>query len=202
IAGMGGFELQAPRGVQPIPSEAAGERARNVLPIKNTLSSRNGRLIETAFAFRVCALQAQNPQPGPRPTRPWDRRRRNVPTTASTKSVLAFREALRDKDHLKYVASRSCLICGRRPSEPHHMRFAQKLAFGRKVSDEFTVPLCRLHHLELHPSRNEPLWWKTARIDPLPIAQKLWQATRPQESADQIIDGEMQRPHGPAKDCG
>src|SRR5262249_39926153 len=97
------------------------------------------------------------------------------------KSVLAFREArrLRDKEHLKYVASRSSLICGRQPSEPHHVRFAQKLASGRKASDESTVPLCRLHHRELHRSRNEPLWWKTARIDPLPIARELWQATRP-----------------------
>ncbi len=59
------------------------------------------------------------------------------------------------------------------------MRFAQKLAFGRKVSDEFSVPLCRLHHRELHRSRNEPLWWKAARIDPLPIARELWEATRP-----------------------
>jgi hypothetical protein len=97
------------------------------------------------------------------------------------KSVLALGEArrLRDKEHLKYVASRSCLICGRQPCEPHHVRFAQKLALGRKVSDEFTVPLCRLHHRELHRSRNEPLWWKTARIDPVRIARELWEATRP-----------------------
>jgi hypothetical protein len=59
------------------------------------------------------------------------------------------------------------------------VRFAQKLAFGRKVSDEFTVPLCRLHHRELHRSRNEPLWWKMARIDPIAIARELWEATRP-----------------------
>src|SRR5262249_23540736 len=78
-----------------------------------------------------------------------------------------------------YVASKSCLVCGRQPSEPHHVRFAQKLAFGRKVSDEFTVPLCRLHHRELHRSRNEPLWWKTARIDPLPIPGEPGPATRP-----------------------
>jgi hypothetical protein len=97
------------------------------------------------------------------------------------KSVLAFGETrrLRDKEHLKYVASRSCLICGRQPSEPHHVRFAQKLAFGRKVSDEFTVPLCRLHHRELHRARNEPLWWKTARIDPIQIARELWEESRP-----------------------
>ena len=104
------------------------------------------------------------------------------------KSVLAFGETrrLRDKDHLKYVASGSCLICGREPSEPHHVRFAQKLAFGRKVSDEFTVPLCRLHHRELHRSRSEPLWWKTARIDPIPIAQKLWEATRPKAAPQSV----------------
>jgi hypothetical protein len=105
------------------------------------------------------------------------------------KSVLAFGEArrLRDKGHLKYVASQSCLICGRQPSEPHHVRFAQKLAFGRKVSDEFTVPLCRLHHRELHRSRNEPLWWKTARIDPIHIARELWAASRPNAAPQPVI---------------
>src|SRR5262249_2711719 len=46
-------------------SEAAGEWARNVLPIKNTLTSRDARLIETAFAFRMSALQAKSPQPEP-----------------------------------------------------------------------------------------------------------------------------------------
>ena len=74
------------------------------------------------------------------------------------------------------------------PSEPHHVRFAQKLAFGRKVSDEFTVPLCRLHHRELHRSRNEPLWWKTARSDPIQIARELWEATRP-KAAPQPVTG-------------
>jgi hypothetical protein len=59
------------------------------------------------------------------------------------------------------------------------VRFAQRLAFGRRVSDEFTVPLCRLHHRELHRSRNEPLWWKTVRIDPIAVARELWEATRP-----------------------
>jgi len=177
-------------------SEAGAEWARNVLPIKNTLTSRDARLIETAFAFRMSALQEKNPQPEPLAStaggaeaapEPMESANQALGSDAQErspnridKSVLAFREArrLRDKDHLKCVASRPCLICGRQPSEPHHVRFAQKLAFGRKVSDEFTVPLCRLHHRELHRSRNEPLWWKTARIDPLPIARELWEATR------------------------
>jgi hypothetical protein len=68
------------------------------------------------------------------------------------------------------------------------VRFAQKRAFGRKVSDEFTVPLCRLHHRELHRSRNEPLWWKTARIDPIQIARELWEATRPKPAPKTVIE--------------
>jgi hypothetical protein len=172
-----------------LPSEeAAGEWARDVLPIKNTLTSRDARLIETAFAFRISAFRegtSQPESPASMPAGPegW----REQVANRIDKSVLAFGEPrrLRDKDHLKYVASRSCLICGRQPSEPHHVRFAQARALGRKVSDEFTVPLCRLHHRELHRSRNEPLWWKTARIDPIRIARKLWEATRPRAAPPQ-----------------
>ncbi len=57
------------------------------------------------------------------------------------KSVLPIGEArrYRGEAHLKFVASQPCLICGRLPSDPHRLRFAQKRALGRKVSDEFTV---------------------------------------------------------------
>ena len=47
----------------------------------------------------------------------------------------------RDKAHLKFVASQPCLVCGRSPADAHHLRFTQPRAMGRKVSDEFTVPL-------------------------------------------------------------
>jgi len=94
--------------------------------------------------------------------------------------VLTFSEVRRrrDKAHIKFVACRPCLVCGRKPSDPHHLRFAQVRALGRKVSDEFTVPLCRLHHRELHRSRNESLWWKKFGIDPIKIAAQLWDRTR------------------------
>jgi hypothetical protein len=97
------------------------------------------------------------------------------------KSVLALPEPkrLRDKNHLKYVASHPCLICGRQPADPHHLRFAQPRAIGMKVSDEFTVPLCRSHHRNLHQAANEPRWWENFRIEPLPIARKLWEETHP-----------------------
>jgi hypothetical protein len=83
----------------------------------------------------------------------------------------------RDKAHLTFVASQPCLLCARRPTDPHHVRFAQKQALGRKVSDEFTVPLCRSHHRELHRSGSEYLWWENVGIDPLKIARKLWKRT-------------------------
>jgi hypothetical protein len=73
------------------------------------------------------------------------------------KSVLIIAEPkrLRDEAHLKFVASQPCLICGRQPSDSHHLRFAQPRTIGIKVSDEFTVPLCRGHHRQLHHVGNE-----------------------------------------------
>src|SRR3974390_1624965 len=97
------------------------------------------------------------------------------------KSLLALAEPkrLRDKAHLKFVASQSCLVCGRQPTDPHHLRFAQARAIGLKVSDEFTVPLCRGHHRELHQAGNEPAWWEKLNIKPLEAAKGLWEQTHP-----------------------
>jgi hypothetical protein len=92
---------------------------------------------------------------------------------------------LRDKDHLKYVRSQACLICGRSPSDSYHLRFAQPATLGRKVSDEFTVPLCRLHHRELHRHGNEIKWWEAVGVDPLRAARKLWINTHPPLRTDE-----------------
>ena len=88
--------------------------------------------------------------------------------------VLSKTIRLRDQDHRKFVSQQPCVVCGRTPVDAHHLRFAQPRALSRKVSDEFTVPLCRLHHRELHRRGDELAWWKTLKIDPLPIALKLW----------------------------
>ena len=85
---------------------------------------------------------------------------------------------LRDPDHLKFVSTQPCLACGRSPSDAHHLKFAQQRALGRKVSDEFTVPLCRTHHRELHQRGDERTWWQQLNVDPMPIAQRLWHRTR------------------------
>jgi hypothetical protein len=75
------------------------------------------------------------------------------------------------------------------PSDPHHLRFAQPSALGRKVSDEFTVPLCRLHHREVHRHGDEASWWTELKIDPMPLALALWRRGRAKFSAT-AVDGE------------
>jgi hypothetical protein len=104
------------------------------------------------------------------------------------KSQLALAEPkrLRDKAHLRFVASQPCLICGRQPSDPHHLRFAQPRAIGMKVSDEFTVPLCRGHHRQLHQAGNEVAWWEDLNIDALEIARGLWEQTHPKTAAAEV----------------
>jgi hypothetical protein len=96
------------------------------------------------------------------------------------KSVLRFGEVRRhrDKPHLRFVALQPCLLCGRSPSDPHHLRFAQLRAMGRKNSDEFVVPLCRTHHRQNHQVGDEVSWWKQTKIDPLKVALRLWQVSR------------------------
>ena len=96
------------------------------------------------------------------------------------KSVLYFSEVRRhrDKSHLRFVALQPCLVCGRTPSDPHHLRFAQPRALGRKTSDEYVVPLCRTHHRQNHQVGDERAWWSAIAIDPLLTAERLWQISR------------------------
>jgi hypothetical protein len=95
------------------------------------------------------------------------------------KSVLTLStpRRYRNKEHLRFVAQQPCLLCARKPSDPHHLRFVQPRALGRKASDEFAVPLCRSHHRAVHRAGNEQAWWKAAGIDPIKIARKLWKET-------------------------
>jgi hypothetical protein len=101
------------------------------------------------------------------------KRSANISVQALGKTV-----RLRDKDHRRFVLRQACLVCGRVPSDPHHLTFTQPRALGRRVSDEFIVPVCRLHHRELHRSGNEAAWWQRLSIDPVAVALRLWQHSR------------------------
>jgi hypothetical protein len=103
-----------------------------------------------------------------------------------------------------FVAAQPCLICQRLPCDAHHLKFAQPRSLGRKVSDEYTVPLCRDHHAELHRHGNEIAWWANAQIAPLETAQNLW-ATSPQLTAPHVSDGgstARSAPFGPKQPSG
>ena len=110
------------------------------------------------------------------------------------KSVLTIGQPrrIRCKEHLRYVASQPCAICGRTPSHAHHVRHAQPRGLGLKVSDEFTVPLCAIHHRDLHTTTKEREWWQERRIDPLIVARALWNESQKHfASTDPADSGEV-----------
>jgi hypothetical protein len=161
--------------------DAAAVWASKSLGAKNTLQTADARVVEEAFEHETGA-QAVVDGPLHGPVQPEAAKSAaSSETTQVDKSVLSFPEIrrLRDKIHISSVSKCPCLICGRQPSDPHHLRFAQPRALGRKVSDEFIVPLCRTHHREVHRSSNELAWWKRAGIDAVAFAQKLWRETHP-----------------------
>jgi hypothetical protein len=116
----------------------------------------------------------------------------DAPKAAALDSVVVFSKPLRrrDREHLKFIGTQPCLACGRQPSDAHHLKFAQQVAMGRKVSDEYAVPLCRHHHRELHRRGDERIWWRQLNIDPLPAAERLWQQTQMQTRAKPGADAE------------
>ena len=157
--------------------------AQRRLPAKNQLSATDARQVEEAFAAKLLTLEPETA------AAPLQMSVKSTRITAEIdKSVLAFPEArrIRDRDHMRHVIRQPCLVCGRQPSDPHHLRFAQSRALARKVSDEFTVPLCRAHHREIHRCGNEELWWGKAGIDPVPAARALWLETHPLPRGEQI----------------
>jgi ERF superfamily len=157
-------------------AELAEAWAREALAIKNTLTAPDAKRVEEAFEQRVSALVAPECGGG----KPTDA---GSGTLSADQGTLAMSKPrrYRNKGHLRYVAQQACLICGRAPSDPHHLRYAQPRALGRKASDEFTVPLCRTHHRAVHQVGNEKSWWQSAGIDPLSVARRLWDETRVNE---------------------
>ena len=157
--------------------------AQRRLVAKNQLSATDAQQVEEAFAGKLGVIQAQSAKSDDVLSEQSLAEQTSAATQINqiNKSVLVFPEPrrVRDRDHIRHVIKQACLICGRRPSDPHHLRFAQSRALGRKVSDEFTVPLCRAHHREVHRCGNEGSWWRNIGIDPLAAARTLWLETHP-----------------------
>jgi hypothetical protein len=162
--------------------------AHRILSDRNGLTDADARLLEDAFQAKLTALEsaaglgtAALSLASSVEQRTQEPARRAPRAGGVDKSQLVHPEPrrFRDKEHVKFVAKQPCLVCGRRPSDAHHLRFAQHRALGRKVSDEFTVPLCRGHHREVHGCGDEAAWWIKAGIDPTVPARALWLETHP-----------------------
>ena len=174
--------------------------ASQALPAKNSLAATDAKLLEEAFEQKLSALSSSpidQASPGESavtvemapaeehqvPERPQAFHVESDRPAVIDKSVLAVAapRRYRNREHLRYVAQQACLVCGRKPSDPHHLRHAQPRALGRKASDEFAVPLCRSHHRAVHRASDERAWWEATGIDPLKVARKLWKHTRVNE---------------------
>jgi hypothetical protein len=161
--------------------------AHRSLGEKNKMTATDALQVENAFQATLASLATgdtelrQTPAGRPQTGRHARKPKKRAQSKTIDKSMLTFPEPrrVRDRNHVKGVAQHPCLICGRRPADAHHLRFAQSRALGRKVSDEYTVPLCRGHHREVHHCGDEAAWWRNAGVDPTVAARSLWLETHP-----------------------
>jgi hypothetical protein len=176
-------------------SDEAASWAHRSLPAKNALTVADSQLVEAKFRGWLQELDQRPPRGPLKATQTPSVGEVTEPTPGAAKPPATLSKAprrgrvapktvrQRDKGHRKFVSSQPCVVCGRSPADAHHLRFAQPRGLSLKVSDEFTVPICRAHHRELHRHADEAAWWRRIKIDPLPIARRLWQATRPNGAA-------------------
>src|SRR5262249_47927919 len=169
-------------------ADLAATRAGKALVAKNSLTANDAKLVEEAFERRLSELPSSDsagpsndgpsviaaPQETGTPERSDAGHAKGIDKSMLT---VPTPRRYRSREHLRYVMQQPCLVCGRKPSDPHHLRYMQPRALGRKASDEFAVPLCRGHHRELHRARDERAWWKQAGIDPIKVARRLWKET-------------------------
>ena len=187
-------------------ADGAATWTQEVLAAKNRLVGTDAKLVEDAFEHRLSevapsaatAEAVDDAAPaivGAHETRANESGDLDQPDGID-KSVLVIStpRRYRSREHLRYVAQQACLICGRKQSDPHHLRYLQPRALGRRVSDEFAVPLCRSHHRAVHRAGDEQAWWKAAGIDPVKVARQLWRQTRLNDPQDPHPPGLAARP--------
>jgi hypothetical protein len=169
--------------------EAATTWAHQTLTAKNSLAAADARRVEEAFPTKLAILANGAADVVMAPTSPSEPAKTSLPASPASKraagngidkSQLSLSEPrrIRNKEHIRFVAQQACLVCGRKPSDPHHLRHVQPRAIGRKSSDEFTVPLCRIHHRAVHRAGDERAWWNEIGIDPRKVAHALWKTSR------------------------
>jgi hypothetical protein len=161
-------------------ADEAANWAHRVMGAKNRLTVGDAEHVERAFQERLVSITSETAEAAPPISRQGrGKKRRRASVVDKSVLALAAPRRIRDREHVKSVAKQPCLVCGRGPADAHHLRFAQSPALGRKVSDEFTVPLCRGHHREVHRCGDEAAWWNKRGIDATAAARVLWLKTHP-----------------------
>ena len=146
-------------------AEGAAVWARRILPAKNTLRESDARQVEEAFEAKLTTINGQSNSASVGDGHDMPQAELTDGEVAAARlpgpgqAAATEPRRVRDRDHLRFVSTQPCLICGRTPADPHHLRFAQSRALGRKVSDEWVVALCRGHHREVHRHGDEHDWW-------------------------------------------
>ena len=114
-------------------SDDAAMWAHRILGTKNSLTEADARVVEDAFQAKLATLEEAIPSPAAlsapqvSPSRlawPLVEPAGTAAADGIDKSRLTHPEPrrFRDKEHVKFVAKRACLICGRRPADAHHLR--------------------------------------------------------------------------------
>src|SRR5262249_26121895 len=172
--------------------DAATKWAHRRLKEKSKLNAADAQHVEEAFRAKLLSFaihhsegmpQSKNERQSSDTADGHKRKGKSTgPSPVVDKSVLTHPEPrrVRDREHVRFVAQQTCLVCGRQPCDAHHLRFAQNPGPGRRASDEFTVPLCRGNHREVHRHGDEAGWWEKVGLDPASAARALWLATHPQ----------------------
>lgn len=176
--------------------------AHRRLPAKNTLTTEDAKVVEQTYVTVLQSISdnelvllaefkptsvastATTPEAGEETNSSVPLMGAGEPTNQLVKPLHKTNRQ-RSKSHLRFVASQPCLICKGSPCDAHHLKFAQARSLGMKVSDEFTVPLCRSHHQELHRHGNEVAWWANGQFAPLDVAKSLWEASERGSLANQ-----------------
>lgn len=98
-------------------------------------------------------------------------------------------------DHLRWIRTLPCCVCKWRVQvEAAHLRMSnyrlgkRESGKGEKPSDQWTVPLCKIHHEKQHAMGEVPFWdW--AGLNPFVVALALFAMSGDDEAGLMIIHG-------------
>jgi len=122
-------------------ADSAVTWAARALPAKNSLIEADAKILEDAFEQKLASFPssaandisvAEGATAAEPTSQPQASRAGNDEPSGVDKSVLAVAapRRYRNREHLRFVARQACLLCGRKPSDPHHLRYLQSLPAG------------------------------------------------------------------------